>query len=79
MPPFNVVVVSTTPEQTKEALERAGIPTLAAFSYVAGALNEGVSVGPRMTAVVEARTDVDAVARVREVVGEDCNIQPEYR
>jgi hypothetical protein len=70
-----LAVVSDTPEQTKDALERAGVETLAAFSFVPGS-EEGMSVEPRMTALLEAGSEDAAVSSVREVVGDDCDIQP---
>jgi len=72
---FNVTVVSDTPELTKDALERAGIETLAILSFVPGSLDDGMSVEPRMTAVLEASSEEAAISRVREVVGDDCDIQ----
>jgi hypothetical protein len=76
MPRFTLAVVSDTPERTKDALEQAGIETLAPFSFVPGSLDAGVSVEPRMTAVLEASNENEAVSRIREAAGEDCDIQP---
>ena len=75
MPRFALAVVSDTPEQTKDALERAGVETLAPFSFVPGS-NDRLTVEPRMTAVLEAVSEEAAVARVREAIGDDCDIQP---
>jgi hypothetical protein len=75
VPRFTVAVVSDSPENTKKALERAGIETLAAFSFVPGS-HEGMSVEPRMTAVVETASEETAVSHVREVVGDHCDVQP---
>jgi hypothetical protein len=76
LPRFRLAVVSDIPERTKEALEQAGIETLAPFSFVPGSLDAGVSVEPRMTAVLEASNENEAVSRIREAAGEDCDIQP---
>jgi hypothetical protein len=75
MPRFQLAVVSDSPERTKDALERAGIKTLAPFSFVPGSLDEGVSVEPRMTAVLDAVNEQAALIRVRDVIGDDCDIQ----
>jgi hypothetical protein len=72
---FTVAVVSKTPEKAKDALERAGIETLAAFSFVPGSADR-MSVEPRMTAVVEATSEEAAVSHLRGIVGDDCDIQP---
>ena len=79
MPRFQLAVVSEEPERTRELLERAGIETLAPFSFVPGSPDAGVSVEPRMTAIVEAASEDAAVSRVREAIGEDCDIQRDSR
>ena len=79
MPRFALAVVSDTPERTKESLERAGIETLAPFSFIPGSLNHGVAVESRMTAVLEAASEAAAVSRVRKVIGDACDIQPDSR
>jgi hypothetical protein len=73
MPRFQLAVVSDSPERTKDALERAGIETLAPFSFVPGSL-EGISIESRMTAVLEAASEQAALTRVREIIGNDCEI-----
>jgi hypothetical protein len=78
MPRFELTVVSDTPERTRDALEQAGIETLAPFSFVPGS-SADVTVEPRMTAVLEAPGEDAAVIRVREAIGDDCQIQPDSR
>ena len=79
MPRFKLAVVSETPERTKGALERAGIQTLAPFSFVPGSSDDDMSLEPRMTAVLDAASEEAAVSRVREAVGDDCEVQPDSR
>jgi hypothetical protein len=76
MPTFKVAVTSSdNPQEAREALDRAGIPTIGpAFAHHVGS-PEGGKFGPRMAAVFEADTEDAAVARVREVVGAECQVE----
>jgi hypothetical protein len=76
MPRFKVPVVSDTPEQTRQALDRAGVETFGpAFSEWATS-PQGRSAGPRMTPLVDAETGEAAETMVRNVVGEGCEVGP---
>jgi hypothetical protein len=77
MPRFKVPVGSKTPEQTLEALKGAGMDRFGpAFSPVTRDPESEWSAAPKMTAFVEATTADAAEARVREIVGTDCEVGP---
>jgi hypothetical protein len=72
---FKVPFASDSPEQARQALDRAGIPTFG--PALAGHSNpESWKIGPRMTTVLEADSGEAAEARVREVVGDGCRVGP---
>lgn len=72
---FKVAVVSETPQETREELDRAGIPTIGpAFAYYTEN-PQGGTFGPRMTAILEAEDEDAAIARVREAVGQGCKVE----
>ena len=75
MPKFNVSVTSDDPQETREALDRAGVPTIGpAYAYYVGN-PAGGNYGPRMTAVFDADNEDAALDRVREAVGTDCQVE----
>jgi hypothetical protein len=51
----------------------AGIPSPRVFSYV---VSSSASSARRMTAILEADSAEAALQRVREVVGDDCEVVP---
>lgn len=76
MPRFKVPVLSETPDLARKALDAAdGISWFGATSRVDGE-GHGPSAGPRMTAILKADHRDAAEQRVREVVGEQCEVGP---
>lgn len=64
------------PMEIRSARDDAtGISSPSVFSYVVDS-SESVSSARRMTAILEAESAEAAVQRVREVVGDDCEVVP---
>ena len=75
MPRFAVRVENNAPEHVVQALDRAGIQSIGpAFPDVSRSPDTTRPVSRLVTAVVSADSEEAAAARVREVVGDDCEI-----
>ena len=71
------VVTDTTPEETRDALNRADIPTRGPIpTGRPGGPPPPESIANRVIAYLHAETEEAAATRVREVVGEDCAVGP---
>jgi hypothetical protein len=67
---FKIRVTSDDPVACVEALHAAGIPTLGpTFAKFVDSPGDAWSVGPDMTAIVEAEDEQEAGRRVRQLVG----------
>ena len=78
MPKFKVPVASGDPHAIRRALD--GVPGVSVYpasvaSSVVGE-TEAPSGGRRVTAVVDADDEEAALQRVREVVGDECEVGP---
>jgi hypothetical protein len=74
MPRFKVPVVSETPAETSRALDAAGIPKVGPTFTRFTSSDGDWRIGPRMTPVFDAENADAAEARVREVVGSECEV-----
>lgn len=76
MPTFKVRVVSKTPVETADALNRAGIrpwgPVFTEFRSGTGSPSAMQSMTPEL----DAENAAAAEARVREVIGDACEVGP---
>jgi len=73
---FKVPVTSDTPQETREALDRAGVPTLGpAYAEFVGAAETG-TVTSRMLTELDADDEAAARRRVREAVGDGPQVGP---
>lgn len=79
MPKFSVEVRTETPQQTKRALEAAGIPSVGPASAGFTESPESWTTSDRITPVVEADRPEGAIERVRQAVGADPSVGPAKR
>lgn len=75
MEQFAVGIASETPQETRDKLDAAGIPTIGpTYTAWRESPNAEWTPGRSMTAVLWAQTGEGAVQRVREVLGGDCDL-----
>jgi len=73
---FSVPVTTKAPEETCKALDAAGVPKVGPTFSRYTASNDGWRIGPRVTPVIEAENAEAAEARIRDIVGGECEIGP---
>jgi hypothetical protein len=77
MPRFSVQVESDNAEQARGALNAAGIPTIGpAFAYFTQSPETTTVTSRHLVAVLDAENGNAAESRVRQVVGERCEVGP---
>jgi hypothetical protein len=76
MPRFKVPVVSERPDHARKALEAATGVSWFGSSSSGGGEPHQASAGQRMTAILKGDSAQAVEQRVREVVGEHCEVGP---